>query len=256
MKTTSILTEPHAAASGVFKIGGDLPVHRLGFGAMRLTGQGVWGEPKDPAEARRVLRKAVELGVRLDRHRRFLWSRSERTPHRGGAPSLSSGIGHRHQRRPDAGRSGEMGARRAAGVSPAMRRDEFAPAENRPPRSLPTPSHRSAGARRGVARGPPRTAAGGKDPPYRLVRSLRRGDQAGQKDRENRECAEPLQSRRPPERSRPRLLCRGRARLHPLVSARGWGDGPTRRTSPIRSPGATTPAFPSSPWLGCCTARP
>src|SRR5882757_2543750 len=54
-----------AAASGVFKIGGDLAVHRLGFGAMRITGPGVWGEPKDPAEARRVLRKAVELGVNL-----------------------------------------------------------------------------------------------------------------------------------------------------------------------------------------------
>jgi len=59
------LDKPDAAASGVFKIGGDLPVHRLGFGAMRITGPGVWGEPKDPAEARRVLRKAVELGVNL-----------------------------------------------------------------------------------------------------------------------------------------------------------------------------------------------
>ena len=56
---------PDAAESGVFKIGGDLPVHRLGFGAMRITGPGVWGEPKDPAEARRVLRRAVELGVDL-----------------------------------------------------------------------------------------------------------------------------------------------------------------------------------------------
>ena len=57
--------EPEAAASGVFKIGGDLPVHRLGFGAMRLTGPGIWGEPRNPAEARRVLRRAVELGVNL-----------------------------------------------------------------------------------------------------------------------------------------------------------------------------------------------
>jgi aryl-alcohol dehydrogenase-like predicted oxidoreductase len=56
---------PGAAASGEFKLGGDLPVHRLGFGAMRLTGNGIWGEPRDPAEARRVLRLAVELGVTL-----------------------------------------------------------------------------------------------------------------------------------------------------------------------------------------------
>jgi pyridoxine 4-dehydrogenase len=46
-----------------FKIGGDLEVKRLGFGAMRLTGPGIWGEPKDPAEARRVLKRSVELGV-------------------------------------------------------------------------------------------------------------------------------------------------------------------------------------------------
>ncbi|MFF3552050.1 aldo/keto reductase [Streptomyces tsukubensis] len=52
-----------ADASGSFRIGGDLPVNRLGYGAMQLTGPGVWGPPKDPAEAVRVLRRAVELGV-------------------------------------------------------------------------------------------------------------------------------------------------------------------------------------------------
>lgn len=52
-----------AAAAGTFTLGGDLKINRLGFGAMRLTGPGIWGEPKDPEEARRVLRRAVELGV-------------------------------------------------------------------------------------------------------------------------------------------------------------------------------------------------
>ena len=52
-----------AAAAGTVKLGGDLLVNRMGFGAMRITGSGIWGEPKDPAEARRVLRRAVELGV-------------------------------------------------------------------------------------------------------------------------------------------------------------------------------------------------
>jgi len=51
--------------AGTFLLGGDLPVHRLGFGAMRITGQGIWGEPPDEAEAKRVLRRAVELGVNL-----------------------------------------------------------------------------------------------------------------------------------------------------------------------------------------------
>jgi len=54
---------PPAAAAGTLKIGGDLTVNRMGFGAMRITGSGIWGEPKDAAEARRVLRRAVELGV-------------------------------------------------------------------------------------------------------------------------------------------------------------------------------------------------
>ncbi len=56
---------PSASLSGTFLIGGDLPVHRLGYGAMRLVGEGAWGEPGHPAEARRVLRRAVELGVML-----------------------------------------------------------------------------------------------------------------------------------------------------------------------------------------------
>jgi len=46
-----------------FRIGGNLEVNRLGFGAMRLTGKGIWGEPKDVDEAKRVLKRAVELGV-------------------------------------------------------------------------------------------------------------------------------------------------------------------------------------------------
>ncbi|WP_280491200.1 aldo/keto reductase [Nocardia asiatica] len=60
--STDLDAQP-AAASGTFAIGGDLPVHRLGYGAMQLTGPGVWGDPKDPQEAVRVLRRAVELGV-------------------------------------------------------------------------------------------------------------------------------------------------------------------------------------------------
>jgi aryl-alcohol dehydrogenase-like predicted oxidoreductase len=52
-----------ASASGTVSIGGDLLVNRLGFGAMRITGPDIWGAPKDPAEARRVLHRALELGV-------------------------------------------------------------------------------------------------------------------------------------------------------------------------------------------------
>src|SRR5256886_17201017 len=60
----SVKTRP-AARSGTFAIGGDLPVHRLGYSAMQLTGPGVWGEPADRAQAIGVLRRAVELGIDL-----------------------------------------------------------------------------------------------------------------------------------------------------------------------------------------------
>jgi len=56
-------SEAPAKRSGEFLIGGDLRVTRLGFGAMRITGDGIWGEPADRPEAVRVLRRAVELGI-------------------------------------------------------------------------------------------------------------------------------------------------------------------------------------------------
>ena len=57
------MTTPNAAASGTFKLGGDLEVNRLGFGAMRVTGKGIWGEPDDKGEAIRVLQRLPDLGV-------------------------------------------------------------------------------------------------------------------------------------------------------------------------------------------------
>jgi pyridoxine 4-dehydrogenase len=59
------MSTANASASGAFYIAGDLPVHRLGYGTMRLVGDGAWGEPTKPEEARRVLRRAVDLGVTL-----------------------------------------------------------------------------------------------------------------------------------------------------------------------------------------------
>ncbi|MFC4809860.1 aldo/keto reductase [Paenibacillus sp. GCM10023250] len=57
------IAQSNAAASGTYAVGGDLSVNRLGYGTMQLTGPGVWGDPKDPDEAVRVLRRAAELGV-------------------------------------------------------------------------------------------------------------------------------------------------------------------------------------------------
>jgi aryl-alcohol dehydrogenase-like predicted oxidoreductase len=57
------MSNANAASSGGFKIGGDMQVNRLGFGAMRIVGDGVWGEPADRAEAIRVLKRLPDLGV-------------------------------------------------------------------------------------------------------------------------------------------------------------------------------------------------
>jgi pyridoxine 4-dehydrogenase len=57
------MTTLQTETTGTFALGGDLTINRLGYGAMRLTGPGIWGEPKDRDEARKVLQRAVELGV-------------------------------------------------------------------------------------------------------------------------------------------------------------------------------------------------
>ncbi len=62
MNTTQSIT---AAAAGAFNLGGDLTVNRLGFGAMRITGPGIWGAPADKAASLATLRRAIELGVNL-----------------------------------------------------------------------------------------------------------------------------------------------------------------------------------------------
>jgi aryl-alcohol dehydrogenase-like predicted oxidoreductase len=65
MTKASVEVSQPATRSGTFSIGGDLPVNRIGFGAMRIVGKGVWGEPEDKAEALAVLRRSLELGINL-----------------------------------------------------------------------------------------------------------------------------------------------------------------------------------------------
>jgi aryl-alcohol dehydrogenase-like predicted oxidoreductase len=62
---TTVSDEIPAAAAGELALGGDLTVRRMGFGAMRITGEGIWGDPPDPPGARALLRHVVELGVNL-----------------------------------------------------------------------------------------------------------------------------------------------------------------------------------------------
>src|SRR5437879_1091193 len=63
--TTQITQQRPAEASGKLTLGGDLEVSRLGFGAMRLTGPGIWGPPADKQQALAVLHRALELGINL-----------------------------------------------------------------------------------------------------------------------------------------------------------------------------------------------
>ena len=82
--------------SGSFRIGGEIPVHRLGFGAMRITGAGIWGPPEDRDEAIRTLKRLPELGIDfIDTANSYGPDVSEAADPRG-APSLR-GDGHRHQ---------------------------------------------------------------------------------------------------------------------------------------------------------------
>src|SRR5580700_10342257 len=64
-ENTKKATSLSAATAGTIELGGELAVNRLGFGAMRLTGEGIWGPPKDRASALAVLRRAVDLGVQF-----------------------------------------------------------------------------------------------------------------------------------------------------------------------------------------------
>jgi pyridoxine 4-dehydrogenase len=64
-QTSILYAATSTEATTMFKIGGDLTVNRLGFGAMRITGEGIWGWPNDRGEALKVLKRAVELGVNL-----------------------------------------------------------------------------------------------------------------------------------------------------------------------------------------------
>jgi pyridoxine 4-dehydrogenase len=138
-----------AAAAGTVTLGGDLSVSRMGYGAMRITGEGIWGEPADRDNAIAVLRRAVELGVDL------IDTADSYGPVRGRGPD-PRGAAHRPWRRSlrwgdvatKAGlvRTGPASGTRSVARVPALRlRDEPAPPGRRADRPLPAPPHRPAG---------------------------------------------------------------------------------------------------------------
>ena len=129
LESKAVMSKANAADAGTITIGKDLTVNRLGFGAMRLTGEGIWGDPKDPAECKRVLKSLPDLGVNfIDTADAYGPEVSENLISRGSA-SLSEGVGDRHEGRVNSPGAGSMGSGGARGVPATMRRNELTPAE-------------------------------------------------------------------------------------------------------------------------------
>jgi pyridoxine 4-dehydrogenase len=208
-----------ARKSGAFKIGGDTEIHRLGFGAMRVTGRGIWGPPNDRAEALRTLKRVPELGIdfidtadsygpdvseQLIREALYPYSGiliATKAGFRRPGPSVWEMDG-----RPDHLRKQAIKSREQLGVeqiglwqlhridTKVPRDEQFAEVKS----LLDDGSHPACGLERGV---------GGRH--RSRVESVQSGN-----------GAEPLQPRRSWQRSCARLLREARYRLHPVVSAR------------------------------------
>ena len=103
-----------AGAAGTIDLGGDLTVNRLGFGAMRITGSGIWGEPPDRDDGQGRAAPRRRAGRELHRHRRLVRPGGERGADRRGAVPVPRRPGHRHQGRPGAARPQPVDRRTAA----------------------------------------------------------------------------------------------------------------------------------------------
>ncbi len=169
--------------NGTFRLGGDLEVNRLGYGAMRLTGPGIWGEPKDPAEAKRVLKRAVELGVNfIDTADSYGPAVSERligealSPFPQGLVVATKARLYPSGTRPVAGGG-------PAGISGTAGGDEFAMAEDRCDRLVATAPVRSEGAGGRIAGTDREAAEAGQDSPCGIERGEAEADRSGAQGR-------------------------------------------------------------------------
>ena len=233
---------------------GDLTIHRLGFGSMQLTGPGVWGPPKDVDEAKRVLRRAVELGVDfIDTADSYGPYVAEELIARGAAPVPGR---PRHR---DEGRAGPHRARtsgrRSAGPSTCARRREMSlrRLELDAHRPVPAAPHRPEGAARGPGRRAEEAAGRGQDPPHRPVRGQRRRASTGRAEDRRRSSPCRTCTTWPTATPRPLLdYCRGeRHRLHPVVPARDRRarQGRAARSTELAKEHDATPSQLALAWL-------
>ena len=244
-----------AVQSGSFSIGGDLPVHRLGFGAMRITGKGVWGPPENHDEAIRVLRRCVELGINLidtadsygpDVSERLIAEALHPYPN-GLVIATKAGF-----RRPGPDQWKEDGTPehlrgRVEGSLQRLRLERIDLLQ--------------------LHRIDPKVAL--EDQVGALARLQEEGKirhigfsevsveqiRGGATDRRRRLGTESVQPDEPEERGRARVL-RGRGdRVHSVVPACHRRSGATRAARSPAPLAGSKPLRPRSRWRGCCTAR-
>ncbi len=195
-----------SATTTTFQMGGDLSVNRLGFGAMRLTGQGIWGWPPDRENAKKVLRRAVDLGVNLIDTADAYGPETDELLIAEAAPSLSERTGHRDQGRADSTGPGQLGAKLSTGVFVTMRRQKPQAIETRPDRCLSVAHRRSQGADRGIGRRAESRAGRRKDSARWIIERHDAGNRSGEKDFAHCQRSEPIQHHRPRVGGRAQLL--------------------------------------------------
>ena len=237
-----------AAAAGTIDIGGDLTVNRMGYGAMRITGAGIWGEPAGPGAGQGRAAPGPGTGGQLLRHRGLLRPGGQRDPDRRDLLPLPGGPGHRDQGRPDASRPGPLGAGRPPGAPPRGLRGQPAAAPAGADPALPVPRAGPQGAAGRLDRRPGRAEGRGQDPARRGVELLPRADRRGPGDRPGGVGAEPLQRQRPLRPSRS-WTCARRRISRSCPGRRSRRPRRSRGCSPPRSAWAS--ASGRSRWPGC-----
>ena len=244
-----------AAAAGSMTLGGDMPVRRMGFGAMRITGQGIWGEPADRAGALRVLRRAVELGVTLiDTADSYGPEVSEKLiaealhPYPAGLVIATKGGLTRQRAR-------RMAPQRQARIPAPRLREEPEAAAGRPDRPLPAARHRLEGAAGEVGGRAGQAPPGREDPAPRSLQRQRGAAPARPGAGPHRERAEPVQPHRPSVGRGAGDLWQGGDWLPALVPAGNRLADQAWRTAGRGGPAPRRDESGRWPWPGCSTTR-